>query len=364
MKKAALTLLIFTLFAVSTSAVIDEVSIVNFFPDEESTVRQTQLVGRFDADATTTATAQVWVQTPNGSTIKDGQQAITVKKGAPLERTFVLKSQFFEDFGEYQVILNQTNNNIDDSFSFTIRPRPVVDIRVGDLVKQPDDEDLDYIHVNVNPNIGRDLSFDDFQNETVKLFRIDDDQSGPDVNKTLVIEQDLLPAPETTNDLEAVIDLTQEEEGSYEVFVSFNISTCPSCPSFPEVEATSLRVRNDSVSNMSSQLGVVLSLLFAGFLFAFIGSRIDTTSQLAAVLRVFLFMLAPVFAVFAVFTGGHFARVSGFTAVGQYMNLVFLGTFFAWFFFIFVVGVLMYFNQDFKNSVQSMMTGRERVERV
>lgn len=350
MKNKVMILLILSMFAVpNVSATVEEVDIVNLFPDQESTQRPTQVVARFQSDSTTTFTANVYVKKPDMLTVKDGSKTLTVKSGAPRETSFTIDETTFNEFGTYKVIVNQTDNNVNDTFNFTITPRPIVDIEVGDLVKDPAEQNLDYIHINVNPTVGRNIGGNDFHDANITVSRITrNTTTSTGVQKELFTWVQPGISNET-NDLEAVIDFTGAQQGTYQILVTFNISSCAGCPTFEEVEATSVRVRDNDINAMSAAIAVVLSLLMAGFLFAYLGLNLDPRNKIIAVLRLFLLLVAPLFVPVAAFTGGHFARETGFTAVGEYMNFVFLGTFFIWFTMLLIAGLLFYFDQTVRS---------------
>lgn len=144
-----------------------------------------------------------------------------------------------------------------------------------------------------------------------------------------------------------VFDVNQmniNQYGNYTLIVNDTVSG---------VEDTYLfKIERDPIDTMTAAIATVLSLLMAGFLLAYIGLNLKPRNKIIAVLRVFLLMMAPFFIPVATFTGGHFAREAGYTAVGEYMNYVFLGTFFVWFFFVFVVGFLFYTDE----AVRSYLT--------
>lgn len=139
-----------------------------------------------------------------------------------------------------------------------------------------------------------------------------------------------------------VFDINQsnvEQYGQYTFTVNDSVSGVEDTYNFV--------IARSDINVMSSQLSVTLALLFLAALFAFMGFKLDPANRIVAVLRAFLIMLAPLFGVAAVMTTGVFARNQEL-GVGTITDAVFIGSFFAWFVIVIVIGFLVYMTDAFK----------------
>lgn len=148
------------------------------------------------------------------------------------------------------------------------------------------------------------------------------------------------------------------DESTFNTFGAYNFSMrANTSDGSHETDRSIYTHKRHPINIMSSQLSVTLALLFLSALFAYIGFKLDPASRIIAVLRAFLVMLSPIFGVVAAMTAGIFARDTGYPAIGITMDAVFLGSFFAWFVIVTVIGLLLYMTDAFKEASTNRQQG-------
>ncbi len=338
----------------ATTAAIEELDIVNTYPDpvvKDSDVHFTVIA---QADSTTTTTIELWFTKPDGTLNLDGTNTVRVKSGDPRQFTLTINEKELNQFGEWRIRVNETDQGLNQTRNFTIIPAPEVTVTTtGQELLRTTGDSTDYVAIEIDPRRGNPIQVPEVQPGPVKLYQVLNRTStaGEDIHKTEQFSTQIVPNNET-GDLEAVLDLENLPEDEYNLVAEFNISSCGSCENFTEVQSTSIRIREEeSINDMAAQLSVLLALLFAGGLFAYTGFQMRPRNKKVAALRTMLIMAAPLFAVFATGLAAVFAGNQGFGAANQIMWVVFLAAFILWFVMALVIGLLMYFTDALETGV-------------
>lgn len=236
--------LVLVLFAVllvgQASAAITSLDIVNVFPDQD--VRESGTVGviRLESDATTTTTANLWLTKPDGTTVKVGTEDLTVKSGNPRETAFPIAGSTIDQYGEYTIKANETNDGQNQSLTTTIAPVPEVSISIPERIYP--NEEVEDVQIVVRTQSGRAIPGNEIVPGNATIYDINDDPDTPGVEKTQVDTVQLV-YDNDTNNLESSIPINELDTGDYEIVGEFNISSCDQCKDFESLSTSTFLIR-------------------------------------------------------------------------------------------------------------------------
>jgi len=228
------------LFTASGSAAITSIDVVNTYPDSNIRETGTVPVVRVQADSNTQTTVELWLKKPDGTTTQIDSKDLTVRQGDPKETTFPMNSSVINQYGEYAITANETNNGLSQSLTTEISPNPDISVSVPDIVYTG--EEVEDVQIVVRAQSGRDIPPDEIIPGQASIYKIDDDPDTPEVEKNITDTVNLVYDNQTDN-LEASIPVTDFDTGDFEVVGNFNISSCDTCRDYDSVASDTFLVR-------------------------------------------------------------------------------------------------------------------------
>lgn len=228
------------LFTASSSAAVTSIDIVNTYPDTDIRETGTVPVVRLQADSNTQTTVEFWLTKPDGTTMQIGSETLSVRQGDPKETTFPMNSSVIDQYGQYTITANETNNGLSQSLTTEISPNPDISVSAPDIVYT--NEEVEDVQIVVRAQSGRDIPQDEIVPGDAQIYEINDEPGTPEVEKNLTDSVDLV-YDNTTDNLEASIPVQDLNTGDYEVVGNFNISSCNECVAYNSVASDTFLIR-------------------------------------------------------------------------------------------------------------------------
>lgn len=247
---------VFVLLAVAPSmAAIDSIAGTNIFPDSEVRFRDTEVIAELTADSTTTTTVELWIQKPDETWFQanGGQgQTVTVKSGNPRKLSFAIESDRLDQYGNYDIKLNETNNGLNSTIQTELVPRPDVTLSNPTTVRINGQQNT-YFNLDINTFVGEKIPLDELQPGNLTIYRITDNESTENVVEKTIEKEVPLTNDTESGDLEAYIDTTALPEGSYELRADANITSCVECEVYSTTTSDVINIAEDYAFSTYSQ---------------------------------------------------------------------------------------------------------------
>ena len=246
-KKIFLFTAIILLGIAPSMAAIDSIAGTNIFPDSEVRFRDTEVIAELTADATTTTTVELWVQKPDETWFQAnaGQsQTVTVKSGNPRKLSFGIESDRLDQYGNYDIKLNETNNGLNSTIQTELVPRPDIILSNPTNVRINGQQNT-YFNLDINTFVGEKISLDELEPGNLTIYRITDNESTENVIEKTIEREIQLTNDTNSGDLEAYIDTTTLPEGAYELRADANITSCEVCEVYYTTTSDVINIAQD-----------------------------------------------------------------------------------------------------------------------
>jgi hypothetical protein len=238
--KLGLVIAIGLFFTASGSAAITSLDIVNVYPDQNVIETGTVPVIRLEADSTTTTTVNLYLDKPDGNNLQIGDRTLSVKSGNPRELSIPINGSVINQYGEYIITANETNNGLEQSLEFEVTPNTDISTSLPPVVYL--NEEVEDFQIMVRTQSGQVINDDEIVPGRAEVYSINSNINDSGINKTLE-ESINLSYNKETNNIEGLIPLNGLEKGDYEVIGRFNVSSCSQCQSYESIATETLLIR-------------------------------------------------------------------------------------------------------------------------
>lgn len=245
MKKIlALAFIFALLMPAQASAAITDLSLTNLFPPN-SFEEGTNIALRLTSDSTATTTVNTYLYTPNGSVYNINSEQETVSSQNPYVLTTQIDRKYFTDYGLYEIKVNETNNNLNDTIIDEIQPTPA-----GGLVAS------DAYYLDIGDNVHGIISLADSSKRPYDAEWIEGVEIGikSEDNIYNTYNSSYFHIDDDYDHIHFSLPIDDFEVGQYEMLVKYNLSTCDQCPEYQFTDASGFHVLKQVNATLKQEL--------------------------------------------------------------------------------------------------------------